>query len=140
LLDKQHLLFTAMDGLAPKAATEASTAIGRLVQLMPLHNVSTPLAAWATYTHPAMIAAGVGAVLMSPLLLGWKFVGKPLVYQRNARQAYGYTKQSLIDFRNEAAKLGSRIKDAKVLEAYRADMKVLASMIADFETDEDTDG
>ena len=130
LLDKQHLLYTALDGVAPKAIDEASSAIGRVFQLFNVHLPTTPASQVMTFTDRAVMAAmGLGAVVGMPFVLGWRGLGKPIAYSSPVRQSVGYTKQAVKDFYNEAVKLGKYIKDPEVLKAYRADLKVIASMI-----------
>ena len=133
LLDKQTNLFTALDGVSMKAVDEGRTAVGRLLQLFNLHMPHTPQAAVTTYLNPMVLAAGLGAVATSPFVLGYRGIIKPITKSKMVREATGFTKQSLIDFKNEAVKLGKMIKDPEVLKAYRADLKVLASLIHTYE-------
>ena len=82
-----------------------------------------------------VLAAGLGAFTASPFILGYRGLIKPITKSKMIREASGFTKQSLIDFRKEAGKLASKISDPEVLKAYRADMKVLASLIHTYESD-----
>jgi hypothetical protein len=129
LLDKQSKLLTALDVMAPKAADEAQSAVGRLMQMLNLHAPTTPAAKLGLFTAPGMAMAGLGAVAMSPVMLAYKGILKPMMYNSTSRRAQGAFVQALVDFRGEVSKLGHLIKDPAVLKAYRADLKVLASMI-----------
>lgn len=137
LLDKQHRLFQGWDGVSLKAVDESRTAVGRLLQLMGLHRPSTPYATVATAASPMVWLAGLGAVAVSPFVLAYRGGIKPLTHAPGVRQTVGFTKQTLIDFRNESVKLAKHIKDPEVLKAYRADLKVLASMIHTYEEPEE---
>lgn len=129
LLGRQHNLFNALDGIAPKAADEAGGAIGRLLQLFQIHMPSTPYAILTTATSPLFWAGALGATAASPFVLGWRGLAKPIAYSAPVRQTVGYTQQALRDTFKEAKKLGKYITDPEVMKAYRADLKVLASMI-----------
>ena len=135
LLDKQHKLYTALDGVSMKAVDEGRTAVGRLLQLFNLHMPHTPQAAVTTYLNPTVILAGLGAVAASPFVLGYRGLVKPITKSGAVREAAGFSKQSLIDFKNEATKLGKMITDPETLKAYRADLKVMASLIHTYEED-----
>lgn len=140
LLERQHLLFQALDGLAPKGADEAKTAIGRLLQLANLHMPSTPASQVMTFTHPLMWAAGLGALAVSPLTLAYKTGVKPLIYAPGSRDAARFVHQSLVDFRKEMVKLGKHIPKGEMKRLYLDDMKVLASLIHAGATEDGEEG
>ena len=125
LLERQFLLFEALDGVAPKAAEEASTSLGRLMQQIHVHNPTTPLAQASTLLSPLVWA---GAVAVSPFVLarqGYRAVrGAPMIANQTQLIRYG-----LRDVIRETQKAMKMVKDPNVRKQMQTDIKVIATLI-----------
>ena len=125
LLERQHLLFKGLDGLAPKAAEEASTSLGRLMQQIHVHNPTTPLAQASTILSPLVWA---GAVAVAPFVLAGRAHriarGRPTI--ANSVQAARY---GLRDVIREAQKAAKMVKDPNIRKQMQADIKVMVTLM-----------
>lgn len=128
LLNRQHLLFQGLDGVAPKAAAEAATALGRIVQGIRVHLPSTPLSLALTAASPFTWVAGAGALAISPAVFAYKVGVKPLAYSGPVRRAKGAIDYSMRDVITESKKVLGMIKDPELRRAYAMDVKVLTTL------------
>ena len=125
LLNRQHLLFDALDATAVKGASEASTSIGRLLQTVNMHNPTTPLAQITTLAHPLVWA---GAIATAPVTLanyGYQHIRRaPMVTNKVGAISYG-----LRDVIREGKKVLAMTTDKEVRKQINYDIKILASLL-----------
>jgi len=133
LLERQSLLFGALDGLGVKAADEASTSLGRLLREINLHNPTTPLAQMSTLLSPLVWA---GAVAVSPFVLGGKAV-RGVTQIPMASRSIGTIRQGVRDVITESQKALKIVKDPKVRQQMQMDIKVLATLMHTIPEDTD---
>ena len=134
LLNRQHLLFEALDATAVKGASEASTSIGRLLQTINMHNPTTPLAQITTLAHPLVWA---GAIATAPVTLanyGYQHIRRaPMVANKVGAIRYG-----LRDVITQGKKALALTTDKEVRKQINYDLKVLATLLHTLPPETDT--
>ena len=128
-LKSQSLRLDALDNVAAKGALEAETSLGRGLQNTGIHGVSTPLSGVQTATSPKILAAGLGALAVSPFVFMYNKTLAPFIYGNQARQLQGTIGYTLRDLHREMAKVGKRMKNPEELAQHNADMRVIAVLI-----------
>lgn len=132
MLKRQHLQFKGLDGLAPKAADEASSSLGRLLRELNLHNPTTPLAQMSTLLSPLVWA---GAVAVSPFVLAGKAVRGVTQIPRLA-ESTGAVRNGVRNVISESQKALKLIKDPAVRKQMQTDIKVMATLLHTLPKDE----
>ena len=133
-MKRQNLLYDALDAVAPKAADEASSALGRMFQTLNLKAPTTALGKSATISalvnNPLM---GGGALMLSPLFLMHHLT---LTGLRNPTLAKfkDPIARSLANFNAEMRKIGKTIKDPKVRNQLYKDVGVIDTLIHTYES------
>lgn len=135
-LREQHLLYRARNNMAPRAAQEANSAIGRLVQNTKLALPHTPLGIFmtgvaATSLPPAVLLGG--ALAIPPLALGGVLAKRglrtPAIY--NARTTSVIAMKNLLKETNKA--LAASRGNKQMLRQLKADRAILVGLIHEME-------
>ena len=125
LLKRQNLLLTGSASLNIKAADEASTALGRLMREINIHNPTTPLAQLSTLLSPIVWA---GAVAVAPFVLGGKAIKTVMGRPANANKV-GEIRNGIRDVISESQKALKMMTDKNLREQMQIDIKVMATLL-----------
>jgi hypothetical protein len=125
LLGRQHRLFTGFDSLSVKAADESSSALGRLLREINVHNPTTPLAQLSTLLSPVVWA---GAVAVSPFVLANK-ARRGVMQLAPVAEKVGTMRNGIRDVITESQKMLKMVKDPDLRKQMQVDIKVMATLL-----------